>query len=117
MTAASLGKMPTTRERRLISLLIRSSGLFDQILTQCAGGYAAKARTSALASSISGTALGNEAASWSRTWSQAAETAVAFGCAKIVLNTAATMSLCDLGISASRLRAKWTRQRWCPALQ
>src|SRR5215210_6611134 len=29
--------------------------------------------------------------------------------------TAATMSLCDLGIRASRLRAKWTRQRWWAA--
>src|SRR3954462_7697165 len=98
MTAASLGKMPTTRERRLISLLIRSNGLFDQILTQCALGNAANARTSALASSINGPALGNEVASWSRTSSQAADTAAAFGWAKIVRNTAATMSLCDLGI-------------------
>src|SRR3954451_10682510 len=107
MTAASLGKIPTTRERRLISLLIRSSGLFDQILTQWARGNAANARTSALASSIRGATLGKDRASWSRTSSQAAETAAAFGWAKIVRNTAATMSLCDLGIRASRLRAKW----------
>src|SRR4030095_1325868 len=33
----------------------------------------------------------------------------------MVRNSAATMSLCDLGISASRLRAKWTRQRWWAA--
>jgi hypothetical protein len=33
-----VGEMPTTRERRLISLLIRSSGLFDQTLIQCALG-------------------------------------------------------------------------------
>src|SRR3954452_3904539 len=32
----------------------------------------------------------------------------------MVRNTAATMSLCDFGTNASRLRAKWTRQRWCP---
>ena len=32
MTLASFGKMPTTRLRRLISLLIRSSGFVDQIL-------------------------------------------------------------------------------------
>jgi hypothetical protein len=31
MTAASLGKMPTTRARRLISLLTRSKGLVLQI--------------------------------------------------------------------------------------
>ena len=34
MTAALFGKMPTTRERRLISLLIRSSGFVDQIFCQ-----------------------------------------------------------------------------------
>ena len=34
--AVSLGKMPTTLVRRLISLFRRSSGLFDQILRQCA---------------------------------------------------------------------------------
>ena len=33
----SLGKMPTTSVRRLISLLSRSSGLVDQILRQCSG--------------------------------------------------------------------------------
>ena len=31
LTAAGLGKIPTTRERRLISLLIRSSGFVDQV--------------------------------------------------------------------------------------
>ena len=38
MTAAALGKIPTTRLRRLISLLTRSSGLVDQILRQWALG-------------------------------------------------------------------------------
>ena len=74
-----------------------------------------KARTSALASSISGPILGNRAASWSRTSSQAPATASASGWAKIVRNTAATMSAWALGTWASRLRAKWTRQRWCAA--
>jgi hypothetical protein len=32
LTAAGLGKIPTTRERRLISLLIRSSGSVDEAL-------------------------------------------------------------------------------------
>lgn len=54
-------------------LLIRSSGLLDQIFTQWARGNAANASTSALASSISGPAFGNDAASWSRTSSQTAE--------------------------------------------
>ena len=44
---------PTTRERRLISLLIRSSGFVDQILRQCARGNPVKASTSVLAESIS----------------------------------------------------------------
>ena len=45
-TAASLGKMPTTLVRRLISPLTRSSGFVDQILRQCASGNAQNARTS-----------------------------------------------------------------------
>ena len=99
----------------MISLLTRSSGLVDQILRQCAVGNAVNARTSALASSISGPTLGNRAASWSRTSSQAWLTAAGSGWAKIVRNTAATMSAWVLGTWASRLRAKWTRHRWCAA--
>jgi hypothetical protein len=45
MTAAALGKMPTTRLRRLISLLTRSSGFVDQILRQWAFGNPVNART------------------------------------------------------------------------
>jgi hypothetical protein len=58
MTASSFGKMPTTRDRRLISLLIRSSGLFDQILIQCALGNAVNASTSVFAASIDGPIFG-----------------------------------------------------------
>jgi len=36
IAAWSLGKIPTTLERRLTSLFNRSSGLFDQILRQWA---------------------------------------------------------------------------------
>lgn len=36
--AAGLGKISTTSARRLISLLSRSIGLFDQIFCQCARG-------------------------------------------------------------------------------
>ena len=64
---------------------------------------------------VSGPIFGNALASWSRTCSQVACTALASGWAKIVRNSAATMSLWDLGTRASRLRAKWTRQRWCAA--
>src|SRR3954453_5033626 len=91
MTLASLGKMPTTRALRLISLLTRSSGLVDQVFDQCARGNAVNARTSAFASSISGPILGKDLVSWSRTSSQVAATVVASGWAKMVRNTAATM--------------------------
>src|SRR3954453_21258634 len=113
ITAASLGKMPTTRALRLISLLTRSSGLVDQVFDQWARGNAVNARTSAFASSISGPIFGKDLVSWSRTSSQVAATVVASGWAKMVRNTAATMSVWVLGTRASRLRAKWTRQRWC----
>src|SRR6476661_3505326 len=59
MTAAGLGKIPTTRDRRLISLLIRSSGLVDQVFCQWALGKVVNASTSGLASSISGPIFGN----------------------------------------------------------
>src|SRR3954449_8854040 len=93
ITAASLGKIPTTRARRLISLLTRSSGLVDQIFDQWARGNAVNARTSALAWSISGPILGKDLVSWSRTSSQVAATVVASGWAKMVRNTAATMPM------------------------
>ena len=79
ITAASLGEMPTTRARRLISLFTRSSGLVDQIFDQCDRGNAVKARTSVFASSISGPIFGNDLASWSRTSSQVAATVSASG--------------------------------------
>src|SRR5690554_5228719 len=72
MTAAWLGNMPTTRARRLISLLTRSRGLVLQILGQWGRGKAVKASTSALAASINGPIFGKRPASWSRTSSQVA---------------------------------------------
>jgi hypothetical protein len=57
--AASLGKMPTTFVRRLISLLSRSSGLVLQILRQCSYGKCRNASTSSRAASITGTAVVN----------------------------------------------------------
>src|SRR5215203_2726933 len=104
MTADSLGKMPTTRARRLISLLTRSSGLVDHTFGQWLRGKPVKASTSVLASSINGPILGKAAASWSRTLSQVLATVPASGWAKIVRKTAATMSLWDLGTNANRLR-------------
>lgn len=56
--AVSLGKMPTTSVRRLISLFSRSKGLIDQILRQCPIGKAVKAVTSAASrATLHGTAL------------------------------------------------------------
>jgi cellulase/cellobiase CelA1 len=78
----------------------------DQTFTQWDRGKAVKASTSAFAWSISGPILGKLRVSWSRTWSQAWDTATASGWANAVRNTAATMSLCDFGTRASRLRAK-----------
>jgi hypothetical protein len=86
-------------------------GFVDEILVQWLRGKAVKARTSARAVSMRGPILGNRPASWSRTWSQVAATVAGSGWAKIVRNTAATMSWWDLGTRASRLRAKWTRHR------
>jgi energy-coupling factor transporter ATP-binding protein EcfA2 len=65
--------IPTTRDRRLISLLIRSSGLFDQVLTQWALGNAVNANTSAFPASINGPTLGKVFTSCSRTSSHTCE--------------------------------------------
>ena len=46
MAEASLETIPTTRHRRLISSLIRSTGFEDQILCQWALGKSANAKTS-----------------------------------------------------------------------
>ena len=115
MTAASFGKIPTIRDRLLISLFTRSSGFVNQTFGQWLRGNAVKASTSALASSINGPILGKVRLSWSRTVSQVAATvAGSGGWAKMVRNTAATMSLWDFGTRASRFRMKCTRQRWWP---
>ena len=66
MTEASLGKMPTTRARRLISLLSRSSGLVDQILDQWARGNAGR-RGLGFGVVHQRDDLGNRSPSWSRT--------------------------------------------------
>ena len=54
MAEASLGKIPTTRDRRIISLLMRSRGLVDQIFCHWALGKPAKARTSVLCCTADG---------------------------------------------------------------
>jgi hypothetical protein len=79
MTAGSLGKIPTTRARRLISFVHPLKGIGGPDLDQWARGKAVKARTSAFASFINGSILGKVAASWSRTLSQVAATASVVG--------------------------------------
>jgi hypothetical protein len=106
-----LGKMPTTRARRLISLLTRSKGFVLQTLGQCARGNAVTAKTSTLAVSIR-VPIFREPAGELVTHSCHVAAAFGSGWAKIVRNTAATMSVCVLGTCANRLRAEWTRQRW-----
>src|SRR3954464_3216099 len=93
MTAASFGKMPTTRARRLISLFTRSNGFVDHTFPQCARGNEVNANPSAFAASISGPILGKPVASWSRTVSQVPDTACGGGWAKMVRNTAAALCL------------------------
>ena len=60
---ASVGKIPTTRVRRLISSFTRSSRLVLQILRQWSLGKWRKASTSSLASCMSAAALGKRSAS------------------------------------------------------
>ena len=82
MTAGSLGNIPTTRTRRLTSLLTRSSGLVLQILGQCGRGNAVNAvnaSTSVFALSIKVPIFGNRPASWPRTSSQLAATVAGSG--------------------------------------
>ena len=61
--AATLGKMPTTLVRRLISSFTRSSRLVLQTFFQWSLGKWRKASTSSLASCISAAALGKRSAS------------------------------------------------------
>src|SRR3954447_3300865 len=105
MAARSLGKIPTTFDRRLTSLLSRSSGLFDQILRQCDLGNVANARTSVRAVAMDSAALGNRSARVVSTSSQRASISALSDRAKIDRKAAATNSTWDFGTVASRLRA------------
>src|SRR5262245_22286046 len=109
--AAGLGKISTTSARRLISLLSRSIGLFDQIFCQCAFGNAVNASTSVLASLIMAATFGNDAASVSATLSHWAATSSGSVWAKIVLTAAVTAGACLAETAVCRLRMKCTRHR------
>lgn len=101
----SLGKMPTTLVRRLISLLSRSSGLLDQTFLQWSNGNGVNARTSPLAERMEAAAFGSRASSWSATSSQRESTSAGVSWANTVRNAAETMSVLARGTVASRLRA------------
>src|SRR5690348_6688397 len=88
MTAASLGKMPTTRART--DLLVDSlEGVGAPDLGPVGSGKAVNANTSDFAVSMRAPIFGNRPASWSRTSSQVAATAFGSGWAKMLWNTAA----------------------------
>ncbi len=57
-TAGRFGKMPTTSVRRLISLLRRSCGLFDQTCLQWATGKVLEGRQDLLAGVCGGEPAG-----------------------------------------------------------
>ena len=65
-TAGRLGKTPTTSVRRLISLVRRSCGLFDQTWIQWATGKQVKARISGPTSASGSAAWGKRSSSISQ---------------------------------------------------
>ena len=110
-TAASLGKIPTTLVRRLISPLSRSSGFVDQILRQCASGKPVNAQEVGLGVGEHRGDVGELRPQGGDDLVQLCGTAAASGWAKIVRTAAATMSPEPLGTLANTLRMKCTRQR------
>ena len=100
--------MPTTRARRLISLLSRSIGLVDQILVQWLRGKRGEGQHFGFRVVHQWADLGEGGWPAGHGPRPRPATGSASGWANTVRNTAATMSLWDLGTRASRLRAKWT---------
>ena len=88
---ASLGKIPTTRVRRLISSFTRSSRLVLQILRQWSLGKWRKASTSSLASCMSAAALGKRSASEAARSSQRDSISSALSWANTLRRAAVTM--------------------------
>jgi len=89
--AASLGKMPTTRVRRLTSSFTRSSRLVLQTFRQWGCGKWRKASTSSLASSMSSVALGKRSASEAAKSSQRDSISSALSWANTLRKAAVTM--------------------------
>src|SRR3954451_4883638 len=111
MAAAVFGEIWATLVRRLISLLIRSSGLFDQILRQCSAGNAVNANTSVFASRNRAAALGNCGSNMAAQASPACARSEPVGCTNTVRRAAATTSWLAFGTLANTFRAKCTRHR------
>src|SRR6478735_3191658 len=90
MMASSLGKMPTTSVRRLISPFTRSIGFVECSFGRCAAGKLMYARTSLSASSINSASFLTLGRSWSATCRHWALAASASSWAKAVPMKAAT---------------------------
>ena len=89
--------MPTTRARRLISLLSRSQRVGGPDLAPVRPRERGEGEDLGLGLVHQRADLGEPAGELVRTWSQVAATASASGWAKMVRNTAATMSVWVLG--------------------
>src|SRR5882762_9429601 len=109
--ASSLGKIPTTSVRRLISPFTRSIGFVECSFGRCAAGKLMYARTSLSASSINSASFLTLGRSWSATCRHWVRAASASSWAKAVPMKAETTRRPCLPACASTLRMKWTRQR------
>ena len=110
--ASSLGKMPTTSVRRLISPLSRSRRLVEWILGQCSAGKAHVGQHVGLGLVHEGRrAWAAWAAAGRRPCATAALAASALSWAKAVAMKAETTRRPLLPAWARALRMKWTRQR------
>src|SRR3954451_22525181 len=104
MTAGSLGKMPTTSARRLISRLSRSSGFVEAIWAQCSRGKLMYTSTSSREPSIRSARVGKRSRKASATAAHCSRAASAVFWAKIVFSRATTAGRCFGCTRASALR-------------
>ena len=108
-TDASLGKMPTTRDRRLISRFSRSIGFVLAICGQCSCGNDMNSSTSSSARSMRSCTFGNRVPTLSADSRHCLIASAWVSCTKAVRITAATIWCWGRGTWASALRMKWTR--------
>lgn len=110
--ASSLGKVPITSERRLISSFTRSSRFVLAICGQCSRGKYMQASTSSRDPSTRAPSFGCFPRSASATASRCASASALLSCAKMVFSLAATAARCLVDAWASALRIQSTRHRW-----